>query len=63
MPDPTTRRTVVCRNRVRVPGNKDPVQCHGGGRWGDDLPARCPRCGGPLTDLYLTIVIDLKEPA
>lgn len=53
------RRTVVCRNKVTKPGNREPVSC-GGGWWGDTVPKRCPKCGGPLTDLAPTHVTDLS---
>lgn len=53
------RRTVVCRNVLEVRPGREPHMC-GGGWWGPQVPARCPRCGGRLTDLAPTLVIALE---
>lgn len=53
------RHTVVCRNVLESRPGREPRTC-GGGWWGENLPARCPRCGGQLTELAPTLVIALE---
>ena len=53
------RRTLVCRNKVTKPGNREPVQCRGGGNWGLFVHTTCRLCKGTLTELGPTYVTPL----